>query len=159
MAHLNYYLDLCVEAYIVHNDAVLLRLHEKYNLWTGPGGHIDPGEDCNEAALREVWEEVGLTVELLGPLGWAKQDTPTNQDLIPPAFMNRHRINEAHEHSALIFAAIADHREINPQTVEDEGVECIWVTIAELNDMHENDARLRPEVYKYAVSALARVVG
>jgi 8-oxo-dGTP pyrophosphatase MutT (NUDIX family) len=69
MAHLNYYLDLCVEVYIVHADAVLLRLHEKYNLWTGPGGHIDPGEDCNEAALREVWEEVGLRVDLVGPIG------------------------------------------------------------------------------------------
>jgi hypothetical protein len=38
MAHLNYYLDLCVEAYIVNDGAVLLRLHEKYNIWSGPGG-------------------------------------------------------------------------------------------------------------------------
>ena len=68
MAHINYYLDLCSETFIVHNGKVLLRLHEKYDLWTGPGGHIDPGEDPNEAALREVWEEVGLRWSL-----WARQ--------------------------------------------------------------------------------------
>ena len=159
MAHLNYYLDLCVETYIIHNDAVLLRLHEKYNLWTGPGGHIDPGEDCNEAAIREVWEEVGLTVELIGPAGWEKQDTTTNRDLVPPHFMNRHRINEVHEHSCLIFIAQAQTRAIAPQTKEDEGVECRWITIEELEELKRNDPRLRPEVYKYALSALTRVVG
>ena len=52
MAHNNYYLDLCVETFVVNDDAVLLRLHEKYNYWGTPGGHIDPGEDVNEAALR-----------------------------------------------------------------------------------------------------------
>jgi 8-oxo-dGTP pyrophosphatase MutT (NUDIX family) len=159
MAHLNYYLDLCVEAYIVHDDAVLLRLHEKYNLWTGPGGHIDPGEDCNEAALREVWEEAGLKIELVGPANWEKQDTKTNRDLVPPLFMNRHRINDVHEHSALIFIARAQSRDVAPQTQEDKGVEFRWVTKAELDEMNNNDSRLRPEVYKYALAALNSVVG
>lgn len=54
MAHLNYYIDLCADAYIVNDGAVLLRLHEKYNFWIAPGGHVDPGEDINQAVLREV---------------------------------------------------------------------------------------------------------
>lgn len=158
MAHLNYYLDLTAETYIVNNGAVLLRLHEKYELWTGPGGHIDPGEDCNEAALREVWEEVGLKATLVGPAGWQKQDTETNLDLVPPLYMNRHRINDVHEHSSLIFIAQTDTREVAPQTKEDEGVECRWVTREELDEMRSNDPRLRPEVYKYALAALTHVV-
>jgi len=28
--------------------------------WTMPKGHLDPGETTEQAALREVWEEVGL---------------------------------------------------------------------------------------------------
>lgn len=159
MAHLNYYLDLTAETYIVNGGAVLLRLHEKYNLWTGPGGHIDPGEDCNEAALREVWEEVGLKVTLVGSADWQQQDTDTNRDLVPPLFMNRHRINDVHEHSSLIFIAQAHTREVAPQTKEDEGIECRWVTRDELENMSQNDPRLRPEVYKYALAALAQVVG
>jgi 8-oxo-dGTP pyrophosphatase MutT (NUDIX family) len=158
MAHYNYYLDLCIEAFIVNGDAVLLRLHEKYNIWTGPGGHIDPGEDYNEAVLREVWEEVGLKVTLLAPKGWEKTDTPTNIDLVPPHFVNRHKINEVHDHSALIFIARSETREIHPQTEADKTAESIWVTREELEEMAKTDSRLRPEVYRYAKTALELVL-
>ena len=33
--------------------------------WTPPKGHIDPGENAMEAALRETWEEAGLSAEML----------------------------------------------------------------------------------------------
>jgi 8-oxo-dGTP pyrophosphatase MutT (NUDIX family) len=156
MAHVNYYLDLCVDTYVVNGDAVLLRMHEKYNHWGTPGGHIDPGEDANEAALREVWEEAGLRVELVGPAGWVKRDTDTNKDLVPPIFVNRHRIYDTHDHSAFVFAARSDSREINPQAEEDKNsqAECRWVTQAELDGMLQTDPRLRVEVHKYASTAL-----
>lgn len=109
MAHLNYYVDLCTDAFIVNGGAVLLRVHEKYNFWMAPGGHVDPGEDINEAVLREVWEEVGLKVELVGPSTWTKQDFEINKDLVPPIFVNRHSINEHHDHSSFIFVATSIH--------------------------------------------------
>ncbi len=154
MAHLNYYLDLCAEAFIVNDGAVLLRLHEKYNIWGGPGGHIDPGEDPNEAVLREIWEEVGLKPVLIGPAGWIKQDTESNQDLVPPLFLNRHRINNVHEHATLIFAAISHTRDLDPQSEAEAGAECRWVTPVELDELVKNDKRLRPEIYRYASLAL-----
>jgi ADP-ribose pyrophosphatase YjhB (NUDIX family) len=36
------------------------------DLWSLPGGHIEPGEPARETALREVREETGVTAELLG---------------------------------------------------------------------------------------------
>lgn len=154
MAHQNYYLDLCIEAFIVNDGAVLLRLHEKYDIWTGPGGHLDPGEDSNEAVRREIWEEVGLEVELVGPVGWVKTDTDTNLDLVPPIYVNRHKINDIHDHSCFIFAAVSKSRQIAPQTEADMGVECIWAGQEELDNMKKNDPRFRDEVYRYATTAL-----
>lgn len=159
MAHVNYYLDLCVDTYVVHDGAVLLRFHDKYHYWGAPGGHIDPGEDVNEAALREVWEEVGLQVELVGPAGWSKIDSEANQDLVPPLYVNRHKITDTHDHSAFIFAARALSREINPQSSEDlaSAAECRWFTKEELADLKETDTRLGHDTYRYALAALALV--
>jgi 8-oxo-dGTP pyrophosphatase MutT (NUDIX family) len=157
MAHNNYYLDLCVDTYVVCGDRVLIRMHEKYHIWGSPGGHIDAGQDANEAAIREVWEEVGLKVRLVGPSGWIKTDTETNQDLVPPLFVNRHSITDTHDHSAFVFAAESDSMEIKPQTDEDQDAECRWVTQAELDEMVVTDKRMRKEVYRYA-SAVLRVV-
>ena len=125
MAHLNYYVDLCADAYIVNDGAVLLRLHEKYNFWIAPGGHVDPGEDINQAVLREVWEEVGLKVELIGPSTWTKQDYDNNKDLVPPIFVNRHSVNEHHDHSSFIFVAKSNSREINPQEEASKNAQCV----------------------------------
>lgn len=36
------------------------------NQWSIPGGHLEWGESLHEALLREVHEETGLTVELVG---------------------------------------------------------------------------------------------
>jgi mutator protein MutT len=38
-------------------------------LWEFPGGRVAPGESPTEAAVRETWEETGLTVQAVGTLG------------------------------------------------------------------------------------------
>ncbi len=41
---------------------VVLHLHKRLGIWMQPGGHVDPGEQPWEAALRETREETGLLV-------------------------------------------------------------------------------------------------
>lgn len=154
MAHLNYALDLCIEAFIVNEGAVLLRLHDKYNMWSGTGGHIDPNEDPNEAVKREAMEEAGLDITLVDPHNFEKKDSEQNWELVAPMFLNRHHINEHHDHSCLVFAATSDTREINPHEDEDQNVEFRWATKEDLEDMCQNDNRLREEHYRYAMKAL-----
>ena len=45
-------------------DRVLLVRHVEGNVWTTPGGMIEPYELPADAAVRETWEETGLAVEL-----------------------------------------------------------------------------------------------
>lgn len=44
-------------------------IHPAYGKWTFPGGYVDWGETVDAGALRETWEETGLTVELGGLVG------------------------------------------------------------------------------------------
>ncbi len=48
---------------------ILLEKRSDSGLWGLPGGRIEPGESLIEAALREVREETGLTVEIVGLVG------------------------------------------------------------------------------------------
>lgn len=45
--------------------------------WVLPGGGVDPGESWEQAALREMWEETGITGATLGPLLWTRRARTT----------------------------------------------------------------------------------
>jgi ADP-ribose pyrophosphatase YjhB (NUDIX family) len=48
---------------------ILLEKRSDNGMWGPPGGGIEPGESVAQAAMREVREETGLTVEVAGLLG------------------------------------------------------------------------------------------
>ena len=58
-------------AVVLHDDQmrILLCLHADKNIWVTPGGLIEPGEQPGDAAIRETYEETGLTIELTAVLG------------------------------------------------------------------------------------------
>ena len=50
---------------VVRRDGRIAVVHRpRYDDWSLPKGKLDPGEDYEEAALREVREETGLECEL-----------------------------------------------------------------------------------------------
>lgn len=149
MPHINEKIDFTVDVYIVHNNKVLLRKHDKYNIWLGVGGHIEPDEDPNQAVYREVKEEVGLEVELHDNRQ-ARESSEQYLELIPPVFLNRHRINPNHEHISLIYFANSKtdiHTNEGPEVSED----IRWFSLEEL----ENDGLdINEDIKRYALAAL-----
>jgi 8-oxo-dGTP diphosphatase len=50
---------------VVERDGRVLLVHRpRYDDWTFPKGKLDPGESFEDAALREVEEEIGLRCRL-----------------------------------------------------------------------------------------------
>ena len=134
MPHIHDKIDFTASVFIVNNNAVLLRKHEKFHRWLQPGGHIELDEDPNEAVIREAKEETGLDVVLVGEIPPVSEGIGY-KNLIPPRFMNRHsfKIKEGHEHIDLVYFGTSATREINPHSGEIP-VEIRWFTRDELDD-------------------------
>lgn len=150
MPHIHDQIDFTVEVFIVFKNKVLLRKHDKYKMWLSVGGHIEEAEDPNQAALREVKEEVGLDVQLDDSLRPSTMESENYHELIPPYFINRHRISPTHEHVTLTFFATSDTEKLN-QTQEGEKSEnCQWFTKDELESLPD----LGEDIKYYAQKAL-----
>jgi 8-oxo-dGTP pyrophosphatase MutT (NUDIX family) len=56
---------------VVYDDQgrILLVRHVEGDVWVTPGGSVEPPESPADAAVREMWEETGLWVELVRVLG------------------------------------------------------------------------------------------
>ena len=50
-------------------EAILLEKRRDCGWWGLPGGKVEPGESLVDAAVREVFEETGLTVEVTHLIG------------------------------------------------------------------------------------------
>ena len=60
------------------NDILLLRIRHPDTgewFWITPGGGIEPGETIEEGLKRELREELGLDLFVIGPLVWRRQHT------------------------------------------------------------------------------------
>ena len=74
------------------------RIDNNQDAWQMPQGGIDPGEDARTAALRELWEETGVSPDLVTieaeTKGWVPYDLP--HDLVPKMWKGKYRGQEQH---------------------------------------------------------------
>ena len=154
MPHLHEKIDFTAEVFVVYQNKVLLRQHDKYKKWLSVGGHIELDEEPNQAAVREVKEEVGLDLALHNEHDLNTTEGQGYKELIPPYFMNIHRINDTHQHISLVFFGIAKTDQlVLSETEKSDG--CKWFTEEELNDPQYGIDEL---IKKYARNALHKLV-
>jgi len=160
MPHIHDLIDFCVEVYVVYNNKVLLRKHDKYKIWLSVGGHIELDENPNEAAIREVKEEVGLNIELFydGSVALGKVNEGYHE-LIPPQHLTIHKIPDKdkpkHKHVTLVYYATSETDELNLSDIEITE-DCKWFTNEEL-DMLEIHTSNEERVKEYARQALDKL--
>ena len=142
-----------VTAFVSRRGATLLHWHRKVGLWLPPGGHIEPGEDPVEAALREVIEETGMAVEIAPTAApFAYGDPP---QLPAPATIMVEPIrafggDSAHQHIDLIyFTRPLDHDTGDPPAG--------WRWIS--RDQLERDAPILVDGERAEISEDVRVLG
>ena len=153
MPHIHEKVDFTVEVFIVYKNKVLLRKHDKLKFWLSVGGHIELYEDPNQAAVREVMEEVGLKVELYKDPKLELVTLPKYTELIPPQFLNKHNITDIHEHVTLTYFAKSNTDKITLSTTEITDA-CKWFTEKELDDTKYG---IRERIKFYAKTALERL--
>jgi len=86
----------CVGVMLVNADGKVFvgqRIDSTADAWQMPQGGIDKGEDPRDAAFRELWEETGVTADLVSVEadtdGWVTYDLP--EDLVGKLWKGRYR--------------------------------------------------------------------
>lgn len=97
--------DFTVAVFVVSQGHVILHRHRRLGIWLPPGGHIEPNELPDEAARREVLEEAGIDVDLVGGRGLPVDYQGQPVQLVRPEGIQLESIGPGHEHIDLIYFA------------------------------------------------------
>lgn len=120
----------CASVFVIdpYTKKILLVYHNKFKKWVQPGGHIENDETPEETALREVYEETGLKVQLIG------ERFPREDDFIRPLGIQKNRGSNGDIHIDITYAAIPINV-INIDNYDEEIDSVSWFSRDELEEI------------------------
>jgi len=131
-------LQVAVSAGIFKDGKILLVRRNREparGVYTFPGGRVEFGEALTEAVTREVMEETGLTIEVVGLAGY--------REALPPQTGGGHYV-------ILPFAARWISGEVN---LNDELDDAKWLMPGQLGNLPTTDG------LKQVIASVARILG
>lgn len=122
----------CASVLVINPEdkKILLVRHKKFGKWVQPGGHIEENEFPEEAALREVFEETGIKVQLIG------DRFPREDDFIRPLAVQRNRSKQGHIHIDFFYHA-NPVGSIEPIINLAESTDIGWFSLDEVLEMED----------------------
>ena len=144
--------------YVVNEGATLLHEHEKLDMWLPPGGHVDRDELPHEAALRECYEETGLTPELVADSGGLESETARSLPEPHQFLLEDINVNDGevgHQHIDHVYYARSESRTVDPAGDDETPAEAWeWFTA---DDLESRAGELPTDVVEVGMDAIETV--
>lgn len=131
MENIEKHFRVSVFVYDRESKKILLVKHKKMGTWLQPVGHVELNEDTKETAIREVYEETGVKIKIVG------ERKLRDCDYILPLAIQKNIVNDKHIHMDFVYVAYLDGR--NELTLnEDESTDITWFSFEEIKNSSFN---------------------
>ncbi|MCG7494145.1 RNA pyrophosphohydrolase [Thalassobius sp. Cn5-15] len=144
----------CVGVMLVNSDGHVFvgqRLDNPGPAWQMPQGGVDEGENPRDAALRELWEETGVTADkaevIAESADWLPYDLP--HDLVPRVWKGRYR---GQEQKWFLMRFTGQDSDVNIETDHPEFAQWRWLPVDQLVD---SIVPFKRDVYSRVLDAFA----
>lgn len=144
----------CVGVMLINRDGAVFvgQRNDRFeDAWQMPQGGVDKGEEPRDAALRELWEETGVTADLAQIISetadWLTYDLP--HDIVPKIWKGRYR-GQKQKWYLMRFQGSDD--QVNIETEHPEFTRWKW---QDPNDLVEGIVPFKREVYERVVAEFA----